>query len=743
MLSSSPFCQIYLFTIYVPFPSSTQAAYNYDGATIGRLVFEVKTAPNATAQRTACGTAGGKAFDLLPKNYAVTSLGVACAPATGSGRKLHQSSVGISAKGLTVEAGPVSSLEANAATIAEACFTCVDLYAFGFDLYDSALPKPPPPTNVFTQENTTLVYEVAVSSDGLNLAAVLEQDPYTLATSKDGGATFNAYQSFETDAITANNAWTSLASSGDGQVLVAAHDPWLNVTEGLESVIVQNGDLWTSRDGGVAWRAANLPGRGNYAEFFSVCSSADGMTLVALALFRDGTIVDVSYDDDIASWDFEDTSPGTTVAYVSSDGGSSWSKQPLGSFGQQLSYHTLRPLQISTDSTRLFLALESQLLASEDNGMTWNSIFTASDSSNIYDASNIYDYSTGGSNGSSIVVLDDEGIHESSDGGRSFALADVGEEEAWDSVAISRNGEFIAVASSLDNNFAVSKDAGETWEQLPVNPSYWTIAGVSDTGRITSVDGAFNLWTQNTASSRVSKLNAAPSVVGAALRPADVASAPALGLIAAPSVVGARGGSVSSAPALGPNVYEVPPTPPNPNNLPTVLVIDRYYARCPGWDKRCLELSNALKGSGFNVVNAIDVKDALDKFFFAQRLWPDIVFTRGTAYGSFATSKPEDIGGRFLRTLFASYDIPRPLYPPVVVWEGSYLGKRGGATLSERVEAFRKLGAAAVISKYQYEPFPIQNTATSFQPNYREVALVLRAALQTKKDRVWILKVKE
>jgi len=657
---------------------------------------------------------------------------------------LHQSSVGISAEGLTVEAGPVSSLEANAATIAEVCFTCVDLYALGLDLYDSALPKPSPPTNVFTPENTTLVYAVAVSSDGLNLAAVLEQDPYTLATSKDGGATFNAYQSFETDAITANNAWTSLASSGDGQVLVAAHDPWLNVTEGLESVIVQNGDLWTSLDGGVAWRAANLPDRGNYAEFFSVCSSADGMTLVALALFRDGTIVDVSYDDDIASWDFEDTSPGTTVAYVSSNGGSSWSKQPLSSFGQQLSYHALRPLQISTDSIRLFLALESQLLASEDNGMTWNSIFKASDSSNIYDASNIYDYSTGGSNGNSIVVLDDEGIHVSSDGGHSFALADIGEEEAWDSVAISRNGEFIAVASSLDNNFAVSKDAGETWEQLPVNPSYWTIAGVSDTGRITSVDGAFNLWTQNTAPSRVSKLNAAPSVVGAALRPADVASAPALGLIAAPSVVGAalRPANVNSAQALGPNVAVVTP---RPNTLPTVLVIDRYYARCPGQalDRRCPELSNALEGSGFNVVNAIDVKDALDKFFFAQRLWPDIVFTRGTAYGSFATSKPEDIGGRFLQTLFASYDIPRPLYPPVVVWEGSYLGKRGGATLFERVEAFRKLGAAAVISKYQYATFPQQNTLNSFQPNYREVALVLRAALQTKKDRVWILKVKE
>ena len=158
-----------------------QAAYNYDGGTIGRLIFEVKTAPNSTVQRFACGTAGGKAFDLFPKNYAVTSLGLACAPNTGSGRKLHQSSVGISSKGLLVEAGPVWSLEAEVARLTAAGMRGVG-YAVGVLLYNSALPKPLPAASIFKSENTSLsVSAVAASSDGSKLVTLLAQDPYTLA----------------------------------------------------------------------------------------------------------------------------------------------------------------------------------------------------------------------------------------------------------------------------------------------------------------------------------------------------------------------------------------------------------------------------------------------------------------------------------------------------------------------------------------------------------------------------------
>lgn len=215
--------------------------------------------------------------------------------------------------------------------------------------------------------------------------------------------------------------------------------------------------------------------------------SADGATLVVLAQARDGTFVDVSPDNSTTDFQFQESSPGVIVFYLSSDSGATWAKRALTDFdnglGWQVSAEAPRPLQISTDGSRLFVALDqivnatldgastalptkvkSQLLASEDQGATWTS---------VYLASAIYDFATGGGSGNSIVVLDDSGVQTSSDGGESFRLADVGEGEDleyWNTVEISRNGEYIAVAGGQSYYFAVSSDAGESWDQLPVDP---------------------------------------------------------------------------------------------------------------------------------------------------------------------------------------------------------------------------------------------------------------------------------
>jgi len=116
------------------------------------------------------------------------------------------------------------------------------------------------------------------------------------------------------------------------------------------------------------------------------------------------------------------------------------------------------------ESTALPTKAQSQLLASEHGGASWDS---------LYLASAIYDYATGGGTGRSIVVLDDSGVQTSSDGGESFTLADVGEGEDleyWNTVEISRNGDYIAVAGDQSYYFAVSSDAGESWDQLSVDP---------------------------------------------------------------------------------------------------------------------------------------------------------------------------------------------------------------------------------------------------------------------------------
>jgi hypothetical protein len=84
------------------------------------------------------------------------------------------------------------------------------------------------------------------------------------------------------------------------------------------------------------------------------------------------------------------------------------------------------------------------------------------------------------------VVLEDGGVKISNDGGKNFFPIVLGEEQEdsafWNTVEISRNGEYIAIASEEAYYFAVSYDSGESFEQLPVEPSYWTIAGVSDQG---------------------------------------------------------------------------------------------------------------------------------------------------------------------------------------------------------------------------------------------------------------------
>ena len=103
-------------------------AYTYDGLFVGRLVFELKANATAKAVSYACGSAGGKAVDLLPNNkdYLVTSVGVGCAslPAAGdasAGRRRKLSAppppaAGLSAQSFTVAAAPLSSLPTDPAT---------------------------------------------------------------------------------------------------------------------------------------------------------------------------------------------------------------------------------------------------------------------------------------------------------------------------------------------------------------------------------------------------------------------------------------------------------------------------------------------------------------------------------------------------------------------------------------------------------------------------------------------------
>ena len=111
--------------------SQIKLAYTYDGAFVGRLVFDLKANATAAPVSYSCGSAGGKAVDLLPSKgaFVVTKVGVGCAPlpsvAAGSasgGRRRRRSlsaaapGTGLSARGITVAAAALASLPIDPAT---------------------------------------------------------------------------------------------------------------------------------------------------------------------------------------------------------------------------------------------------------------------------------------------------------------------------------------------------------------------------------------------------------------------------------------------------------------------------------------------------------------------------------------------------------------------------------------------------------------------------------------------------
>ncbi len=114
--------------------SQVQLAYTYDGIYVARLILDLRA--NATAEPVSysCGSAGGKAVNLLPSNkdYVVTKLGVGCQPlpgssGSGSGRRLRRrrlnqqqvivgEGLGVAASDFAVAAAPLSVLPLDPAT---------------------------------------------------------------------------------------------------------------------------------------------------------------------------------------------------------------------------------------------------------------------------------------------------------------------------------------------------------------------------------------------------------------------------------------------------------------------------------------------------------------------------------------------------------------------------------------------------------------------------------------------------
>ena len=117
--------------------SQIKLAYSYDGLFVGRLVFYWKANTTAKPVALACGSAGGKAVDLLPnaEDFVVTRIGVGCAPLPpidgGSGssgnnnsngrrrrrsRRLQEALLGVTTGSINVNAVPLTVLPVDPET---------------------------------------------------------------------------------------------------------------------------------------------------------------------------------------------------------------------------------------------------------------------------------------------------------------------------------------------------------------------------------------------------------------------------------------------------------------------------------------------------------------------------------------------------------------------------------------------------------------------------------------------------
>ena len=130
--------------------SQIKLAYTYDGLFVGRLVFEMKA--NATAKPVSytCGSAGGKAVDLLPdsNDYIVTKIGAQCAPLSKT--------VGLWAQSFIVSAAPLSSLPVDPASGVSQTPQLGGNIAPQGGGSPTPAPTTPPPAPIVTTSSATL-----------------------------------------------------------------------------------------------------------------------------------------------------------------------------------------------------------------------------------------------------------------------------------------------------------------------------------------------------------------------------------------------------------------------------------------------------------------------------------------------------------------------------------------------------------------------------------------------------------
>jgi hypothetical protein len=222
---------------------------------------------------------------------------------------------------------------------------------------------------------------VASSADGINLVATCALIWNPAGGGAHGGPVYTSTDSGATWQPTTapSNQWSSVASSADGSILVAA--------AAYNNSNTAYGLIFISTNSGASWHASGAPT--NY--WYSVAASADGTKLIAGGrnnLFI-STDSGTTWTPDSIPWDFQSAVPKwVSVAssadgigllavrdlstyygdsgprsYVSTNSGSTWTSYDLPHTGSG-------SVASSANGSRLMVSM-GQLNLSTDSGMTW------------------------------------------------------------------------------------------------------------------------------------------------------------------------------------------------------------------------------------------------------------------------------------------------------------------------------------------------------------------------------------
>ena len=244
---------------------------------------------------------------------------------------------------------------------------------------------------------------IASSANGQKLVAAVSNGG--ISTSTDGGNTWNATSA-------TSLSWRCVASSADGNRLVA---------------VVNNGGIYTSTNAGTTW-TAQTTGLPATALWVSVASSADGTKLVAVA--------------------------SSGLVYTSPNSGLNWSQQTSG-----LPAGAWTSVASSADGTKLAVVASSGIVyLSANSGSTWSSASTP--------PGGLLSCVASSADGTKLVAAQNTGaIYTSANSGSSWASqAGAPTSAAWTSVAASADGQKLAAVVS-GGGIYLSSNFGATWSQ--------------------------------------------------------------------------------------------------------------------------------------------------------------------------------------------------------------------------------------------------------------------------------------